>query len=287
VTLADWLEEGRLVAGLDVLTNSDEFRRADCAPRNAPDGALTIADWVQAGRYALGLDPLTLVGAPGTPEVVAKATPKDSSASGRILQVATVSAKRGQTVNVPVSLVCVTNENGVGLTISFNAKQLRLLSFAPGSALPGGSQLNVNSNQVGRVGLALAASPGSTFAAGTNQLGVLTFAANASASGTAAITLDDSVVKLQTADLFAASLATTYVHGAVVLPSQPNLAATVTGGRLQFNWSLDAGTFQVQTASQPLGPWTTLVLPLTNNGVTVTCVLSSTNQQQYYRLLGQ
>ena len=287
LTLQDWMEEGRMVAGLDVPTNTDEFMRADCAPRNAPDGVLTVADWVQAGRYVMGLDPLTLVGPPGSPEFVAKATPKDGSNSGRVLQVATVSAQRGQTVTVPVSLVCVGNETAAGMSFSFNTNQLRLVSFLPGSALPGGSQWNANSNQVGKVGLALAAAVGNTFTPGTNQLAVLTFAAKANASGTAAITLDNSVVKLQTADLLAASLATTYVSGVVVLPSQPNLSATVAGGKLQFSWSLGAGTFQVQTASQPTGPWTTLALPLTTDGVNVTCGLTSTNQQQYYRLSGQ
>ena len=57
----DWQEIGRMVAGLDVPTNSDEFARADCAPRGVPDGVLTVADWVQAGRYALGLDRKSVV----------------------------------------------------------------------------------------------------------------------------------------------------------------------------------------------------------------------------------
>jgi len=245
-----------------------------------------VADWVQAGRYALGLDPLTLVGPTGSPNINSKAKPKDGSASSRILQVATVSAPRGQVVSVPVSLVCVTNENAVGMTISFNTNQLRLLSFSPGSALSNG-RWNINSNQVGKVGLALALSPGSMLAAGTNQVAVLNFAANANASGSAAINLDSSVVKLQTADLLATALPTTDISGAVVLPSQPALAATVANGRVQFNWSLSSGTFQVQTASQPMGPWTTLTLPLTTTGTNVSCGLSFTNQQQYFRLSGQ
>ena len=76
--------------------------------------------------------------------------------------------------------------------------------------------------------------------------------------------------------------------GAVVLPVQPNLAAIVSGGKLQFNWALATGTFQVQTANQPTGPWTTLTLPLTTNGANVSCLLTPSNQQQqFYRLLGQ
>jgi len=53
------------VAGLDVPTNGSEFQRADCAPRSTlGDGAITIADWVQVGRYMTGLDPLTPAGGP-------------------------------------------------------------------------------------------------------------------------------------------------------------------------------------------------------------------------------
>ena len=56
VTLIDWVQVGRFVAGLDTITNTGEFQRADCAPRATyGDGQLTVADWVQAGRYAAGL----------------------------------------------------------------------------------------------------------------------------------------------------------------------------------------------------------------------------------------
>ena len=285
VNVQDWLEVGRMVAGLDIPTNSDELLRADCAPRNAPDGVLTVADRVQAGRYALGLDPLTLVNPAGPAVVLSKATPKDGQTPTRILQVATVSAKRGQTVTVPVSLLCTTNENAAGFTVSYNSSQLNFISFAAGSAISSG-RWNVNSNQPGKVGFTLAVSPGNKLPAGTNQMGILTFAANANASGTAALTLDGSVVKLQTADLRANNLTTAYVNGAVVLPSQPTLGATFNAGQLQFNWSLSTGTYQVQTADQPSGPWTTVTLPYTTNGDNVSCSLVSTNQQKFFRLLG-
>jgi hypothetical protein len=286
LTLQDWVEVGRLVAGLDVPTNSDEFLRADCAPRGTPDGMLTVADWVQAGRYVMGLDPITLVTPAPTSHGAAKAKPMGGQAPTRVLQVATVAAQRSQTVSVPVSLVCLTNENAVGLTLNYNPNQLRLLSVSLGSALNGG-RWNLNSNQLGKVGLTLAVAPGNALAAGTNLLAVLKFAVSASASGTVPLTLDDSVVTLETADLRAAPLGTSYVNGAITLPPQPTLAGTVSGGELQFGWSLASGTFQVQTASQPGGPWTTLVLPLVTNGANVNCVLPSTNQQQFFRLQGQ
>jgi hypothetical protein len=286
LTLQDWQEEGRMVAGLDVPTNSDEFLRADCAPRGASDGELTVADWVQAGRYALGLDTMTIVTPPANAGVVTKVKPKGGQSAARVLQVSTVSAQRGQKVSVPISLICATNENAVGLTISYNANQLQLLSFTNGAAFASG-RWNVNTNQAGKLGLAVALSPGAKLSAGTNQVGVLTFSASGKASGTVAVTLDSTVVKLQTADLLADSLLTTYISGAVVLPAQPTLEATMANGQLQFTWPLNTGTFQVQVAGQPTGPWTTLTLPVADNGANATAVLNTTNQQQYFRLTGQ
>jgi hypothetical protein len=285
--LQDWLEEGRLVAGLDTPTNADEFLRADCAPRNAPDGALTVADWVQAGRYALGLDPLTLVTPPATSKATGEARPKGGAAPSRILQIANVSAQRGQAVTVPVQLVCATNENAVGLTVSYSPKQLRLAGVALGSAFTAG-RLIINSNQLtGKVGLVLALSPGGTLPAGTNQVALLQFVASTNTSGTVALALDSSVAKLEVADRLANSLAAAYVNGSVTLPAQPTVAATGTGGKLQLAWPVASGSFLVQTATSPSGPWTTVALPMSTNGANAVVTVSPTNQQQYFRLQGQ
>jgi hypothetical protein len=287
LNVQDWLEVGRMVAGLDTPTNEDEFLRADCAPRNAPDGALTVADWVQAGRYALGLDPLTLVVPPQPPVPAANANSQSDSNSGRILFISNVSAQRGQAVSVPVELVCTTNENAVGLTANYNPAQLQLIGVSLGSAMADG-RLNINSNLMsGQLGLTLALPPGATLPPGTNQVAVLQFIASASASGTVVVTLDDSVVTLQVADQLANALPTAYSNGAVTLPAQPALAATGMAGGLQLSWPATSGTFQVQTADSPLGPWTTVSLPIITNGVNAAVTVSPTNQQQYFRLQGQ
>jgi hypothetical protein len=285
VNIFDWIEVGRMVAGLDVPTNSDEFARADCAPRNAPDGLLTVVDWVQAGRYALGLDPLTLVNPVGPDVVVSKVKPKGGQSGSRILQVGTVSAQRGQTVKVPIQLVCITNENAVGMTLVIPTNQFKFVKAITGVNASTAS-MNVNSNHAGKVGIALAMSPGTTLAPGTNQIAVLELATASSASGKLPITLDSSVVYLEVAGNTAASYSVTTLTGAVVFPSQPTLGATFKAGQLQFNWSLSTGTYQVQTADQPAGPWTTVTLPYTTNGDNVSCSLVSTNQQKFFRLLG-
>jgi hypothetical protein len=286
VSVQDWLELGRMVAGLDSPTNSDEMLRADCAPRNAPDGLLTVADWVQAGRYALGLDPLTLVTQPPAPHMAFSAHALGPVAE-RIVQIANVLVQRGQTVNVPVQLVCITNENAVGMTISYDTNLLKYVGATLGSVMSGG-RMNINTNQAGKLGVAVAMSPGASLGAATNQIVVLQFTASASGSGPANLTLDSSVAALQVVDKAAGALTATYVNGAVVLPPQPVLDLTgSTGQNLQFNWSLASGTFQVQAADSPLGPWTTVVLPMITNGDKVSVNVSPTNQNQFYRLQGQ
>ncbi|MGH9801712.1 MAG: putative Ig domain-containing protein, partial [Blastocatellia bacterium] len=65
VTVNDWNQVGRFIAGLDSIAVGSEFQRADCAPRGTlGNGQLTASDWVQAGRYAAGLDPVVGVGGP-------------------------------------------------------------------------------------------------------------------------------------------------------------------------------------------------------------------------------
>jgi alpha-tubulin suppressor-like RCC1 family protein len=285
VKVQDWLEMGRMVAGLDTPTNSDEMLRADCAPRNAPDGLLTVADWVQAGRYSLGLDPLTLVVSPSSPNITLKAQAL-GPAPARILQIGSVSAQRGQTVNVPVQLVCVTNENAVGMTIGFDTNRLKYVGASLGSAMTGG-RININSDQPGKLGMAIAMSPGAALAPATNQILVLQFTTKTNASGPANLTLDSSVAVLQVADKTANALTTTYVDGAVMLPPQPSVAVTGVGANLQFNWSLASGIFQVQTADNPMGPWTTISMPTITNGDNISVTIYPTNLHQFFRLQGQ
>jgi len=290
VGLSDWVEVGRMVAGLDTPTNSDEMLRADCAPRNAPDGILTVADWVQAGRYELKLDPLTLVTPPPAPSLLSLKSSQSTQSPTRTLQIGTVSVGRGQTVNVPVLLVCTTNENAVGMTIGYDVSRLEFLNATLGSAIIGG-RINVNTNHApGEVGVALAMSPGLALAAGTNQVAVLQFAAMTNASGPAVLSLDGTVVKLQLADKTANVLAASYVNGAVNLPPQPVVTTAVTGTNLQLTWQVASGTFQVESASSPVGPWATntaSALSFVTNGANVTVTVTATNAQQYFRLIGQ
>jgi hypothetical protein len=283
VNLFDWLEIGRMVAGLDVTNNSDEMLRADCAPRNAPDGMLTVADWVQAGRYAAGLDPLTLVTLSPGPILPPPAI------LGRSVLIGTVAAaQRGQSVNVPVEVVCTGGENALGLTVGYDMNYLAFLNATLDSSIAtNGGKMNVNSIHAGELGLALALAPGKSLAPGTNQVAVLQFATASNASGPLALALDGSVVKLQLAGYMANILGATYANGAVVLPPQPMLTSTMSNGQLQMSWPISTGGFQVESASSLLGPWTASGLAVITNGANAIVTTGATNQQQYFRLKGQ
>ena len=285
LNIQDWVEVGRMVAGLDVPTNSDEMLRADCAPRNAPDGVLTVADWVQAGRYELGLDPLTVVGQTQTPKLAP--VPHGGQIATRTLQIGSVAAQRGQTVSVSVQLVCTTNENAVGITVGYDKNRLKFMSASLGSSVGFGARMNINTNSAaGEVGVALALSPGQALTAGTNQVVVLQFAAATNASGAVALSLNNSVVLLQVADKMANVLSTMYVDGAVVLPPQPTLTTVTTGANMQLTWPISTNIYQVLSADSPQGPWTNSALPIITNGVNATVTVPLTNQQQYFRLMG-
>jgi len=304
VNLSDWVEVGRMVAGLDVPANSDEFLRADCAPRGAPDGVLTVADWVQAGRYVLQLDPLTVVPVPNpesnastsvanvlTPEIKSatpevKARPLGLPAAVRILRVGSVSGQRGQTLNVPVQLICVTNENAIGLTVNYNPAQLKLTGVVMGANMAG-AQMNVNTTVAGKAGVALALIPlngaKQSLPAGTNQVAVLQFIVATNAAGTTPLTLDNSVVVTQVADKTADVLTTSLVNGAVTFP--PALQLTKQAGSLLLSWPIE--TNELLTADSLAGPWLPVTGVFSTNGININVSIPYTNHQQYFLLQGQ
>ena len=72
---------------------------------------------------------------------------------------------------------------------------------------------------------------------------------------------------------------------AVAPPPLPALALKGAGGQMQLAWPAGSGSFQVQAADSPLGPWTTLSLPVITNGANATIMISPTNQQLFFRLM--
>jgi hypothetical protein len=76
-------------------------------------------------------------------------------------------------------------------------------------------------------------------------------------------------------------------NGVAGLLPQPKLTSVGTHSGLRLGWTLGTGTFQVETALSPVGPWTPIVLPLVTNGNSVTVSVAPTNQHQFFRLVGR
>lgn len=68
LTVADWVQVGRFVVGLDSVLPGSEYQHTDCAPKSIHgDGILNMSDWVQAGRYFGALDPPAAADGPTAP----------------------------------------------------------------------------------------------------------------------------------------------------------------------------------------------------------------------------
>ncbi|MGH9798848.1 MAG: carboxypeptidase-like regulatory domain-containing protein, partial [Blastocatellia bacterium] len=65
ITVGDFTQVGRFVAGLNTPDQLNEYQRADCAPRvSLGNGVLSVSDYTQAGRYAAGIDVVNPAGGP-------------------------------------------------------------------------------------------------------------------------------------------------------------------------------------------------------------------------------
>ncbi len=139
--VADWVQEGRYVAGLETpAPYSTEYMRADVAPRmvgsvltRGSGNPINVADWVEVGRYVLGLDPPTPVGGPDhDPPLVdamrqaAPPAPRVATARALTIDAAILTCKKAGVVRL--TLNALGNESAIGCTIHFDAKRLKFVS---------------------------------------------------------------------------------------------------------------------------------------------------------------
>ncbi|MEK7832420.1 MAG: hypothetical protein AAB401_15115 [Acidobacteriota bacterium] len=137
----------------------------------------------------------------------------------RTIQVAAASGPVGGTINVPIELVSLGDENAVGFSLTFDAAVLGNPTAALGSGATGAS-FNTNASQAGqgRFGVALAFPATQKFAAGVRQVVVVTFSVAANANfGTTNINFGDQPVQREVADVTANALTTAYTGGAVTI----------------------------------------------------------------------
>jgi len=222
VTIADWVQMGRFAAALDTPASPGEFQRADCAPRALlGDGVITMADWVQAGRYAVGLDPLAPVGGPtGAPTGAAAQSrmPMAAGSSTRgkcTLSIGSVTAPRGRTCTVRVTLTAPGNANALGFSLNFDAARLKCIGVKLVGAAAGAT-LNVNTATRGCVGVGLMLPLPHVFAAGAQPVLECTFTPLATAPpGMASITFSDRVITREVVAATATVLPAVFVNGGV------------------------------------------------------------------------
>jgi hypothetical protein len=205
VTVTDWTQIGRFVAGLDTPANGGEFQRADCAPRaTLGDGRLTTADWVQAGRYAAGSDPVVVAGGPIAPSdsLAAVGAQRRRTAhygqrptNGEMRAIRLAQAVAGEFI---AELDAQGDENALGFSLQFDPGEWSFVSAATGRDAAGAA-LHVNATQAarGRIGVALALPAGQRLNAGARQIVIVRLAAR---GGRGAIEFSDYPVKREVVD---------------------------------------------------------------------------------------
>lgn len=183
VTVSDWTQLGRFVAGLDSIAAGSEFQRADCAPRATfGNGQLSAADWVQAGRYVAGLDPVVPVGGPTAPTsltVVEEplgliAAPTSLVRAEMVVNPSLAAAGKEQQV---IKLVAQGSENALSFSLLFEPSKWKFL-LAELTDDTAGANLIVNRQleAEGKLGFLWAYPTGKTLPPGEIRLFTVTFA---------------------------------------------------------------------------------------------------------------
>lgn len=291
LTLIDWVQMGRFVAGLDTPGSPGEFQRADCAPlANKGNGAISLTDYVQAGRFTVGLDPLTPAGGPDSAGGGGGGGGGGGNfvpAEARTLSIQDSSSGQGQTNEIPVMLMASGAENAMSFSLVYDAAKVRFLGAIPGLGAPGAA-LTLNTNQAGsgRVGVVLALAPGSVFQAGTREVLRARFLTLMSAPASATLTFGDQPVLRETSDALANTLATMYSAGTVTvaLPPGPPLQYTRTGNSLYITWPTSPAGFELESSASIVGPTWTPVSGVINLGSQKLAIVSIEGDRRFFRL---
>jgi hypothetical protein len=222
VSTTDWVQIGRFVAGLDVVsTDGGEFQRADAAPRSTfGDGRITASDWVQAGRYAASLDPATTAAGPAVPVTALRtsALAADVEHPRRVALVGST-IELGTTGTVALRLTADGSEQALGMGVRFDPSVLR---FAGATAAPSDGDVHVIVNDTeaaqGRIGILAGRTAGTTWTPGDTDVVYLTFHALVGGRQRSAhIGFDDAPVIREVADADGHALPTSFVDGSVTV----------------------------------------------------------------------
>jgi len=296
VTVTDWVLVGLFAAHLDSPTNSSEFQKADCAPRDTlGNGAISIIDWVQAGRYAALLDPLTPVGGPTEPSGAFLATARKSNGieplTTRQVRVMDSTCNQGQPGTVPVTLQSEGNENALGFSLTFNPASVSYTGATLGNAA-NGAALNINSDNLpaGRVGFALALPSGTHFAAGMNELLKITFRPSISETGGISVGFGDVPISREISDATARVLSSDYLPATITINPLPSLTILKVGQNASLTWPGWATNFVLQENGADLNSsvaWANVNATVTNIHSQIGVTVPIGGATKFYRLLKQ
>ena len=286
VRIADWVQVGRFVAALDLVTNAAEFQAADCAPRSVQgDGRLTVTDWVQAGRYAVGLDPSMLIGGPKTANVGPSKKFLEPMGGGRVLRIISQSVVPGESVTVQVQLEGQGDENALGFSVGYDASRLTLKRVTLGSGAAGAT-VNVNTNTTGRVSMAILFEGGGTFRLGRQEVALLEFSTGLGFEGSSALSFGDMPVWREVSSTQAEPLATTYESGAISANAGvPTLEISPSGSVIKLSWPLGQSTYVLEkTPGVASGAWSGVTGQRSTNASTVSVTVPLGNAPAFFRL---
>jgi hypothetical protein len=196
----------------------------------------------------------------------------------------------GQTGTASVELMAQGNENALGFSLDYDPTLVSLTGVNAG-ANAAGATLDINTNQAsaGRIGVALALSTGTTFAAGTQELVRLSFRSSLTNTAMDSVSFGDSPVVRQVSDPTATVLAASYVGGAMSINPVPALSISQAGQKVILSWPGWATNYVLQSSSSvgASAVWSNAPVAgtVTNGLGAVTAPVSG--QEQFYRLVHQ
>jgi hypothetical protein len=286
LNIADWVQEGRFVAGIDTPYDGSEFQRADCAPRATQgDGQLTVADWVQVGRYAVGLDPLTAAGGPTSPgpQMKSPSHPVKTDFSSVML----VPLSQGTLMNsVAVEMAAQGNESALSFSVVFDPAMVRFANASLGSGATGAALVqNTNLAGSGNVGFLVGLVPPATFAAGTQQLVLLHFT-SVVYSNNAALAFGDTPVAQGLADANANILSANFQNATLAVggATWPALAISQLGSNVVLSWPSTATALGLQAASALGTDWSNFLATPASIGSSLVVTSSISTNSEFFRL---
>ncbi len=197
-------------SGSSPLTYEWFFNGSNIAGATAASLVLTNVQMNQAGNYSVEVTNAYGSAMSSNAVLVVNFPPAS-------VKVVNTSGTAGQMVTVPIVLVANGNENAIGFSLGFSPNLLTVAGVSVGTGA-NGAALQVNTNQAGTVGIALALPTGTTLAPGTQEVAEVTFvAAVSNTTFSATLSFGDTPTRRELSDAAAHLLAANFTGGQVSL----------------------------------------------------------------------